>query len=727
MESRNQNTTEASSTGAPPKFSRYRSVRAKAASEPCPPPAPVPAPSEQSNDLKRAPSRYRRNRAATNVDAPPLPTTVPQSQSNARIARRVVVGNHGAEEIASPTRIVPAGDKRRVRDRSNTTGPPASGPPSREKRREVRTNVTTSDPPRPSAGPRTYDAAREEARMILEGEFDRMQKLKKMQAQRNMSAGSGAPDMRRRPTTTRDQGKDGKSAREEVQQTTPKEVMQLMACERTEQEPQGKQSLPAREIRHLVIGGGGNAPPQLHKQVVENKGHSGKTSKAPESEWPSQMASNAAQVIPASSISEAVKTFDAPISAVNAGDRRVEVRCSQATITLPVTPSTTVKDLLNSASVVMSEKVDPKSGVLMEAFSYLGLERPLRRYERIRDVMNSWDADIQHHLEIMPGSECSAPGLDVRDAPSVAPLETRVHLYHSLSPAKWDKRWLTLREDGQVTVSKHESGKESTNICHLSDFDLYTPTAKQKKKLRTPKKICFAVKSQQKAAMFLEGQNFAHFFCSNQKEITDKWYKALHSWRSWYLVNVLGEGQQKPATTRRFSLSVEKRPGTAQSQDTVRYQLGSFKPLLDMGSLPFESHNGSGETQRGARRSLDIHAGSPKRFPRNDGLPPSAFRNRPVLDAMEQSPHADEETQPFTGTGLLARSASRRTQGGQGTGRGVPAPRGKPMVDLSAESDFVDGSLLRKLEAWAVQNGDAEPKIDREKRVEASIKVGERA
>lgn len=731
MENSNSGYVEELSPGAPPKFSRYHSVRAKAASEPSPPPVSVLAPGEQSGDLKRAPSRYRRNRAATNTEAPPpLPPSLPQNPPNPTNRRQIFVRNHDAENtVPHTTEIVPEDGKRRAGDRSNIAGAPGQAQPARDKRREGRTHTTTSDPTRPPAVPRTSDAAREEARMILEGEFDRMQELKRRQAQQQVNAGSGAPDMRRRPTTSRDLAKDKKLPEKEVHQTSPKELRQPRAAvPRGEERPEQK-SPPVRKMRQMIIRGGGDAPPQLQKREVAKDGHSRNVSKGPAAEtlkgtptpW------NLVPVVPAGGTSEAVKTFDAPVSAVNAGDRRVEVRCNQATITLPVTPSTTVRELLNSASVVMSEKVDPRTAVLVEALSHLGLERPLRRYERIRDIMNSWDTDNQHHLVVMPETECSAPGLEVKDAPNVAPPTTQVHLHHSLSPGKWDKRWLTLRQDGQATVSKHENGKESTNICHLSDFDLYTPTAKQKKKLRTPKKICFAAKSQQKAAMFLEGQNFAHFFCSNQKETADKWYKALHSWRSWYLVNVLGEGEKKPPQPRKLSFDFGKRPSTAQSHDTVPYQLGSFKPLMDLSNTNFGSNQELRETEHVGRRSLDIHSGSPQRVPRHLGAPPSAFPKRLIVDAMEQNSREDEENQAFTGSGLLASSASRRTQGCHGTGRGIAAPKGKPMVDLSAESEFADGSLLRRMEALAELNGDAEPIIDREKRVEANVKVGEGA
>jgi transposase len=418
--------------------------------------------------------------------------------------------------------------------------------------------------------------------------------------------------------------------------------------------------------------------------------------------------------------------FDAPVSAVNAGERRVTVKCREAFITLPVTLSTTAKDILNSASLCMSESIDAKTAILLEAFSQLGLERPLRRYERIRDVMNSWDNDSQNHLFIMAASDCAAPGLQTADAPSQQPFATTVQIYHSQRPGKWDKRWLKLREDGQITTSKNENGIDSTNICHVSDFDLYTPTTKQLKKLKPPRKLCYALKSQEKSAVFLDGANFVHFFCTKDKVVADRWYHAVHAWRSWYLVNMLGEGQRQPTETN-LEPQLSHRPGTSGSKESMPYVLGSFKPLLDFGSLrrPSQSH--------GQRPLIDFVPARPSfdeipthsKFPtKPSAAPPTAFPKKFMVEPAINGNGIDEEG-PFTGTGLLARSASRRTQGGSRAGHGVAGADGKPLVDLAPTSEFTDGSLLRRMETIAARQGAFEPRIDREKRREVDIAVGE--
>ena len=82
--------------------------------------------------------------------------------------------------------------------------------------------------------------------------------------------------------------------------------------------------------------------------------------------------------------------FDAPVSAVNAGERRVKVIYDQKLISLSVTPLTTPMEIICSASDRLAESIDPNNTLLLESFKQLGLERPLRRYEHVRDVLNSW-------------------------------------------------------------------------------------------------------------------------------------------------------------------------------------------------------------------------------------------------------------------------------------------------------------------------------------------------
>ena len=601
---------------------------------------------------------------------------------------------------------------------------------------------------------RSYEAAREEARLILEGEHERLRTLRQQEARRQYLQQERRRKEEERVAEEARQRQAEADAQRETEATAKREAKLKRA--RAKQKP----SQQAEDLKNedeanapttpgvqpdsegsgtpkLVIGG--LSPSKHDKQGHHRRASSAVEKLRLEPKGTHSRANSTSQIAEISESEPMIHkpNFDAPISAVNAGERRVGVRFKEALITLPVTPSTTAKDILNSTSLCMSEPFDPRTSVLLESFSQIGLERPLRRYERIRDVMNSWDNDSQNHLFVMSGSDCAAPGLQVADAPNYQPSEITVHIYHSQKPGKWEKRWLKLREDGQITTSKSENGGDSTNICHVSDFDLYTPTAKQMKKLKPPKKLCYAFKSQEKSAMFLDTANFVHFFCTKDKLVADRWYHAVHSWRSWYLVNMLGEGvrEEEPAEVR---LPLGHRPGTSNANETLPYVLGSFKPL-DFGSsfepgrkpdLSFPHRSSESPDRRplidfvAARPSIDGRPASPKFASKLSAGPPSAFPRKLMIDSATNG-NTEIKGGPFTGSGLMARSASRRAEGGSRTGHGVSAEDGKPLVDIAPMSEFTDGSLLRRMESIAARQGAFEPTIDRQKRREVDVAVGE--
>ncbi|KAH6892292.1 hypothetical protein B0T10DRAFT_401613 [Thelonectria olida] len=311
-----------------------------------------------------------------------------------------------------------------------------------------------------------------------------------------------------------------------------------------------------------------------------------------------------------------VPNVDAPTSASNGGERRVTVRCSSSTINLPVTPDTSPVDLLYSTANLTPHNIDPKQSILIECYVDLGLERRLRRYERVRDVMNSWDRDQQNSLLVVTkdlSDDDLDSDLDIKSVPRTpqAPPGFTLQLYHSSRPGKWNKRWITLLESGQMFSAKKPDGKasdkDSAVLCHLSDFDIYTPRESEvKRHLKAPRKYCYAVKSQQKTFVFPNGENFVHFFCAEDNQLAQRFFDLVQRWRSWYLVtkHIDFQKKEKPYerlvsdTPPRISHSsdpankgnIPKSTSTVTngghrlkvSVDESPYTIGDFQPLIDL-------------------------------------------------------------------------------------------------------------------------------------------------
>ncbi|KAF7586190.1 hypothetical protein BBP40_009305 [Aspergillus hancockii] len=589
---------------APMKFSRYRSVR-KAASQkphsilqppvstlPSPPSASRPVPSDGmvaangvNSAVKRSMSRYRRQRDATDSahTAPPQP---PVSVPGDRVL------THRAKTHGDTN-----GDHLQQRSRGNSD----------------ETKTTTVSKTSPSARPDNRQRAlnmKELAKVnpfLTDSEEDEEQRQKHRQDAMNRLTGDtkkpAAPAPRRR-TTTRER---------DVKNTERHQRMDgdVVASRRASHEPQ----------------------PVSNKEMA-------KTSR------PTEKATNEVTAID-TSVGNRFPGIDAPVSAVNAGERRVVVQYRKTSLNLRVTPTTTANDLLFLAAECLADQIDPPKFILMESFGELGLERALRRYECVRDVMNSWAHDQENTLIIVPAASLDALSLlDPRNAPPEAPADVTLHMYYSQRPRKWDKRYITLRADGQITWSKKEQGQDSVNVCHLSDFDIYSPTSSYlSNNVKPPKKICQAIKSQQKSSMFLSTENFVHFFCTNDKAVADTWYRAVQSWRSWYLVTKLGAGspEDKTEPPADDAFSGLKRPR---------------KPLLNLDS-PVHSGGESSDAPMDRSKSKAKDLFSMKKSTREHAPPPSSFP-KILSDESDLSAAQSSDESPFATGGLLGRTYTQR-------------------------------------------------------------------
>ena len=399
--------------------------------------------------------------------------------------------------------------------------------------------------------------------------------------------------------------------------------------------------------------------------------------------------------------------FDAPVSAVNAGQRMVRVKYDGNDMFLPITPSTTPVDVIRAAARQLSAPVSENSTVLLESFKQVGLERPLRKYEHIRDVLNSWDNDAQNTLVIIPSpSGGKDDDLDARNVPKRQPGETTVYLYHSQKPGSWGKRWVTLRSDGQVVVAK-KRGSETSNICHLSDFDIYIPTPRYaSKKIKSPKKVCFAVKSQQKSSMFMTTENFVHFFCTNDRSLGTAWYTAVQEWRSWYLVNVMGEGQQGASEE---NANVAKRPSLGNrppalssyaqpSKDGALRPQGA--PALETSGLPIRT------------RSVRSTAPASARMLTKDPLTkhPTTHRSGP---SIYQTPAAaSPPIEPFEPDGLLGRTYTMKREAQQRS-QAPPTNDPPPMLVVVPRNDSpLQKEVANGLKRHSSQRHKPKPLVD---------------
>ena len=630
----------------PPKFSRYRSVRKAAANhqihEPSPPP-PLPS---TNPTIARSMSRYRRNKpnpsaAQSAPPVPPLPTQpIPQ---NNQITE---------EEDVDSTQWKNAGWK--------------SGKASRDPSVHSGNNNAPHDPPMEA---RILDMAISSPTKVNGDFMDRGRKGYKSSSGQGQ-CGFYSDEEREEESRKNQKSRTGERSRErnsrrtghsrkEPEESVPEIPQNYRRGERrvNHSSPEKHAPMTLKEKLSMVARGGRGEREQLKNMIS-----------SPKLMDPEEGA--------ARGTNEQTQT-----PAADPGARKVLIQYNGFSVSMPITATTTPKNALAYAAEHLSDDVDPNTSFLMESFSQLELDRPVRMYENILDILNSWASDSQNFLVVSLTRDGGPQNIQPGGAPLERPVESSFHVYHSSRPGKWNKRWVTLRSDGQVVVAK-KLGVDQANICHLSDYDIYTPTAYQiSKKIKSPKKICFAIKSQQKSNLFLNTENFVHYVCSNDATTIDALYKAVQEWRSWYLGYTLGkiETESKPASgvdRSKSSKASTPRTSVRLSEESGFNNPMGFKNLLSRNARTQSRSepNSRRNSQRSSSQEPGNQNGGFSRRVSNRGRgPPPASRNASRLSDEPDSsslnnggtlvkgttPEEVEEA-TFAPTGLLGRTYSQR-------------------------------------------------------------------
>ncbi|KAJ1329592.1 PH domain-containing protein [Microdochium nivale] len=309
-----------------------------------------------------------------------------------------------------------------------------------------------------------------------------------------------------------------------------------------------------------------------------------------------------------------VPQTDAPASAINTADQIVAVRCRGNRFLLDVDADTTIVEIVaKCARLVNDRDITVSNCVVLELYESLGLERRVRQFEAIRDIINSWDLDSQNCL-VVKFREAGDSANDV-DPTTIAksiepPKGCQIYMYHSNRPGKWNKRHITLLDNGQIICSKkpdaHAGDKDSMKLCRLSDYDIYQPSeSEMRRHLKAPKRHCFAIRSQQKTTVFLNTDNYVQYFSVDDPEQAVLFQRKVDAWRTWCLLDRRPEPRKEsiaspPRTssakkedfgssptslgrhTSRRSVNLSDRPRPRTSVDGDPYAISEYKPLLDL-------------------------------------------------------------------------------------------------------------------------------------------------
>ncbi|GAA5923551.1 uncharacterized protein JCM15063_003684 [Sporobolomyces koalae] len=159
---------------------------------------------------------------------------------------------------------------------------------------------------------------------------------------------------------------------------------------------------------------------------------------------------------------------------------------------------------------------------LWEVWQELGLERPIREYELLNDIVRSFD---EKSAGFVLRRTKLWPILSAHARPHACPPKS-AQVQLEVKKGKWSKRNLSLR-DGTLSHSKSDKGKDSIILCQLSNFAAFfvDPTVPQR--LKAPRPHVFAMKSRLTRANFEEVSQFCVFVSVKSQEDLDSWIAAI--------------------------------------------------------------------------------------------------------------------------------------------------------------------------------------------------------
>ncbi|KAF9365281.1 hypothetical protein BGX34_010675 [Mortierella sp. NVP85] len=179
------------------------------------------------------------------------------------------------------------------------------------------------------------------------------------------------------------------------------------------------------------------------------------------------------------------------------------------------------------------------------------IERPLRDFEVVLDVMKTWEADKDNKMicKSFPArNELSASEVLRLVGPAGQASFVRPHgwVQVELKKGKWAKRYLHIN-DTAVYHSKDERFTGESMLCMLRNFDVYAVQVPRKK---APTKFGFALKSSDSVHMFETPEDdYIHFVCTDTGESLREWLAGLRAAKGMFMYHanpeVIREGQRR--------------------------------------------------------------------------------------------------------------------------------------------------------------------------------------
>ncbi|KAJ3333786.1 hypothetical protein HDU76_003600 [Blyttiomyces sp. JEL0837] len=217
----------------------------------------------------------------------------------------------------------------------------------------------------------------------------------------------------------------------------------------------------------------------------------------------------------------------------DADARPQEIHIRKVTVQIQIENSSNVKTLvvtnLMTADQVIAELIkkhgvpDDPSWSIFEVCPDFGIEKPLRDWELLTDILNSWDTALNKNAFVLRKYGHRSTLVTLSIVGTFPKMQG--YLYLEVKPGKWQKRFCVLKKDCIFYQKMFGVGGE-VQLCRLNNFDVY-PLINSQSRKNTPTPYGFAIRSTQPRVIFEKEDDYINYMCVDKEDKLDDWVLAL--------------------------------------------------------------------------------------------------------------------------------------------------------------------------------------------------------
>ena len=150
------------------------------------------------------------------------------------------------------------------------------------------------------------------------------------------------------------------------------------------------------------------------------------------------------------------------------------------------------------------------------------LERPIREWETILDIVKAWESDTSNALLVKKYTYHYTLTSEAIFHKKIAPMHGWLSIEYK--KGKWQKRYCFIKDGSICHAKDNHKGSTSSLLCHLATYDVYTMLSPLK---ASPSPHVFAIRAQERASLFEKEGDYMRCLAVEDQDEMKNWVLSI--------------------------------------------------------------------------------------------------------------------------------------------------------------------------------------------------------